>query len=309
MPDLCARTLLATVLAVGASLSAFAPAAFGDATARDPESGAAGRAPVTLALDGLAETGTQDDAFRWSLEAAWKYGPIDGQLQTPTGGMPGTTTVGRPTLEELGLDYASIFAAEASFGAGAHEFYFYTQLNRLYGDVTLEETFMSQGRTFPAGSRVHSDVKLDLYRLGYRHRIETGSRRDGAPQFFLYPSAGIAIFAFDMQLDGDGGAYVDRPYAKGAPEFGLGFEWLATDQLTVTGEVTSTFDLSKLPLIVTAKIEGKYMLVRSRGVTVSGTVGVGYQLIRYDDGHKQEMPNDIEVDLGPVVLLGIDVRF
>src|SRR5688500_3382598 len=172
MPHARARTLLATALAIGASLSAFAPGARGDATARDADTGTAGSAPSKLTLDGGADPGADDTTFRWSLEATWMYGPIDGQLQTPTGGMPGTTTVGRPTLEDLGLDYASIFAAEATFGAGAHEFFFHTQLNRLYGDATLEDTFMSQGRTFPAGSRVHSDVKLDLYRLGYRHRIE-----------------------------------------------------------------------------------------------------------------------------------------
>ena len=38
-------------------------------------------------------------------------------------------------------------------------------------------------------------------------------------------------------------------------------------------------------------------------------VGVGYERLQYDDAKKQELPNDIDVDLGPLLLLSIKAEF
>src|SRR5687767_13976426 len=82
--------------------------------------------PVTLTVAGGAAT-EDDTAFRWGLSTYWMYGPVDGQIQTPSGGRHGTSSVGRPTFEELGIDNVSIIAAEGTFGWAAHDFFFVGQ--------------------------------------------------------------------------------------------------------------------------------------------------------------------------------------
>src|SRR5688500_13108739 len=46
--------------------------------------------------------------LRCTLGGRYIYGPVEGMLQTPSGGEPGPTRLGRPTLEELGIDTASL---------------------------------------------------------------------------------------------------------------------------------------------------------------------------------------------------------
>jgi hypothetical protein len=55
-----------------------------------------------------AETSGGGDAFRVALEGSFLYGPVEGFLQTPSGGQPGTTSDKRPTLQELDIDRASV---------------------------------------------------------------------------------------------------------------------------------------------------------------------------------------------------------
>jgi hypothetical protein len=65
---------------------------------------------LVLALSGCRGTGVgrPPEPFRTVAHARYLYGPVHGRLQTPTGGNPGTTTRGRPTLNELGFDRAGI---------------------------------------------------------------------------------------------------------------------------------------------------------------------------------------------------------
>ncbi len=247
------------------------------------------------------------DAFRLTLEAAWMYGPVDGHLQTPSGGAPGTTSPDRPTLEELGIENASIFDAEIALGWGRHELYLGGQWFGMSDDETLDDELVSQANTFPAGSRVDSDVQLDWYRIGYRHRIEAGVGPSGGPQFVVRPSAGFALLDFDLQLDGTGGAEVNRSYSKGGPQVGVAVEWRATDRFSVAGEVTSTIPFSNTPLIQTAEIVGKFRLFDGSRADVSLLAGVAYERIHYDDD--QEVSNDIDVEAGPLLRLGVEARF
>ena len=265
-------------------------------------------APMMLTVEGGAAT-DDDTAFRWGLTTSWMYGPVDGQIQTPSGGRHGTSSVGRPTFQELGIDNIGIIAAEGTFGWAEHDFFMVGQWIRLLGDAILEETLVSQAITFPAGSRVTSEVQMDIYRAGYRHRLDLLHGPDGRPCLILSPSGGVAFVAFNAELHGSGDAEMNRSYIKGAPEIGLSLEWLATDRLTISGELSSTVTFSKLPLIMTAKLQASYTLVRCRGMTAALTTGVAYEAIRYDDGHKQEFPNDIKSDFGPMLVIGIDVRF
>src|SRR6266566_929454 len=95
--------------------------------------------------------GAQKGEFHLTLESQWMWGPVSGYLQTPSGGQPGTTSRHRPTLEELGIDTASIFDGEIRPGVGDHELYVGGQWIRMSEDATLDEDLISQGNTFAAG--------------------------------------------------------------------------------------------------------------------------------------------------------------
>jgi len=108
--------------------------------------------------------------FSAALEGSGAYGPVDGYVQTPAGGAPGTTSGKRPTFQELGID--DFVSAEGSLNLGwrAHGLYAGGRLLRLDGDSTLNSGLVSQGTTFPAGTSVKSRVQLDSYRFGYQYR-------------------------------------------------------------------------------------------------------------------------------------------
>jgi hypothetical protein len=245
--------------------------------------------------------------FRLSAEGAYLYGPVDGHLQTPSGGEPGTTSPDRPTLDELGIEAASIYDAEVALGWGPHELYLGGQWFGMSEQATLDDELVSQANTFPTGSRVDADVQLDWYRLGYRHRIEVGDGPGDEPRFVIRPAAGFALLDFDFQLDGPGGAEVSRSYSKGAPQVGAAVEWRLTDRVSVTGELSSTVPLSNTPLIQTAELSGKFRLFDRGRADASLLAGIAYERIHYDDD--QEVSNDIDVEAGPLLRLGLDLRF
>lgn len=271
--------------------------------------------PITSFADhsqaGTAESNCINNGdFRFSLDLTYLYGPADGSLQTPSGGQPGTTSPGRPTLDELGIDDANIFDAALTLGWRHHELYAGAQLVRLSGDATLDEELISHGVTFPAGSNIDSDVQLDWYRAGYRYRFEfdTDPARQGS-EFSLAPSVGVAVLAFDLQLDGTGGLETGRSYTKVSPQIGLDAEWRITRRVALVGEVLSSIPLEDVPFIFSAQIAVEYRVLDTRGVAADAVIGIGYERIQYDDSGKQDVPNDIDVDLGPLLILGLRLEF
>ena len=256
-------------------------------------------------VDGAAAD--REGAFRVGFEAAWMYGPVEGHIQTPSGGRRGTTSRNRPTLDELGIDDANIFDAEVTLGWGPHEFYLGGQWVGLSGEGTLGDALLSEGDAFPAGSAVDADVQLDWYRVGYGYRIEAGAGPGGGPRFVIRPALGFALLDFDLQLDGPGGAKADRTYSKGAPHVGVAVEWRATDRFSVAGELTSTIVLSNTPHLQAAEVVGRYRLLRRGRADVSLSAGVAYERIRYEDN--QEVRNQIDVEAGPMLRLGVEARF
>jgi len=246
-------------------------------------------------------------SFHLTLEGMWMYGPVSGHLQTPSGGRPGTTSSNRPSLGEIGINTASIYDAEALPSFRDHGLYVGGQWIRLSGERDLEETLISQGETFAAGSRVKSDVKLDWYRVGYRYRIQRGDEAGAElPNTEIYSRLGAAILDFHYKLDGAGATQADRSYIKAAPQMGVEMEWHATRNFSLAGEITSTLPFSSIPWIVTAQLEGKYRFFEKGGVGLSGFLGAGYEKINFHD--HQDVSNEINADFGPMLRVGLELR-
>ena len=245
--------------------------------------------------------------YRIGLDVAYLYGPVHGFTQTPSGGNPGTTSPHRPKFHEIGINDVQIVDASLTFGFGNHEIYAGGQFVGLSGDDTLDDTLISQGRTFPAGARVSSDVRLDWYRAGYRYRWVLDQGPTDRPVLTLYPSVGGALFTFDYKLNADA-ARASRSYTKGLPQLGLQLDWRpGGGAFTLSASILGFPPIDNIPAIITERLLARYEFLRRGGVSLEGFAGIAFEQFRYEDS--QQVPNHIEADLGPLLIVGLSVGF
>ena len=249
------------------------------------------------------------EGFRIIPRAAVMFGQADGFVQTPSGGQPGTSSAGRPTLKELGIDDAQILDVSLTLAWDDHEISASGQWMDLTGRAVLEEPLLSQAQLFPAGSRVGAEVSADWYTIAYGHRFTHDLGEPGDQAITFTPSGGVAIFDIDYELRGEGGAGAHREYIKPSPMFGLAIDWHATDRLAVSASVRAAVPISSGASLLAAQVEARYRFVQGRTGSLDGVIGVGYEHIDYDDARKQEIPNHVDVELGPLLLVGLRAQF
>ena len=280
---------------------AIAGSSYGDS----PGDFAPTRTPASQSVLDLGDSG-----FRIAVEATYLYGPASGYLQTPSGDEPGTTSIGRPTLGELGISSASIFDTALTLGSGRHELFIGGQFIGFSGQATLDETLISQNQTFLAGSAVEQEVELNWYRAGYRYwfLFDTDDQSPG-DEFAIAPSVGAGLFDFTYKLEGPGDADVNRTYIKPMPQVGIEAEWKLSQRCSVVAGVLTSVPIPDTPFILSTRLAGKYRVLDNRSIKLDALVGVGYERLQYDEEKKQETPNDINVELGPLLLLSVKAEF
>jgi len=246
------------------------------------------------------------DVLSINLDVAFLYGSIDGFIQTPKGGNPGSTSSNRPTFEELGFDTISIYEGSIRAGWDVHTIYSGAQIARLSGRSRLDDELTSQDVTFPAGSYVDADIQLDRYWLGYLYRFDL-SPEGPRNVFTVAPGACISAFAFHYELDGSGKRGVDREYLKVGIRLGCELTWMITDKLSAHGRAFGSLPIPNTPWILGLDLVGRYQLWKSRRVKALGYLGIAYDRIDYKD--EQKVPNHILVDMGPMLKAGLQIQF
>jgi hypothetical protein len=241
-----------------------------------------------------------------SAEGTYLYGRASGYVQTPTGGNPGTTSRHRPRLGEIGIDDANVADARVIGGWGPHEVYAGGQWVRLSGSDVLGTDLVSQGHTFPAGTAVRSELTLDWYRIGYRYKFEWDDPDAGRPLFTLAPSIGADLLDFHYRLVG-GGERADRSYLKGGLQFGAEGAWNVTDRFSVVAEILCSAPIPNTPFILKGEIDARYRILTRERLDAAALLGVAYERIEYEDN--QTVPNHVQVDLGPMLVAGLEFRF
>ncbi|MDB5295670.1 MAG: hypothetical protein JWO31_1653 [Phycisphaerales bacterium] len=245
------------------------------------------------------------------MQGEYLYGSIRGSLQTPAGGQPGTTSLRRPTLDEIGIDRGSVADAAVVAESGPHALYLGGQWVGASGTATLRDPLVSHAKAFPAGTTVRSDLSLDWYRLGYAYTYVAATTAGGAPVLTFRPAAGAALFTFDYRVrdDADPGRVATRSYGRVLPQVGLEAEWrpgggpfaLSAGALGFPAIGTVT------PGISTEHLVAGYRWSPSRSLTLDGFVGVAFEQFAYEDN--QPVPNRIRADLGPALVVGLTARF
>ena len=246
------------------------------------------------------------DVLSINLDVAFLYGPIDGFVQTPKGGNPGSTSSKRPTFEELGFDTISIYEFSMRADWDVHSIFGGVQIARLSGRSRLDEELTSQNVIFPAGSYVDADIQLDWYWLDYLYRFDL-SPEERHNVFTVAPGAGFTVFTFHYKLDGLGEDGADRQYPKVGIRLGCELTWMITDKLSAHGRAFGSLPIPNTPWILDLELVGRYELWKSPRVKALGYLGIAYDRIDYKD--EQTVPNHIVVEMGPMLKAGLQFQF
>jgi len=248
--------------------------------------------------------GQEESDRRFSLEGSYLYGEVDGYVQTPSGGESGTTSSRRPSLDEIGISNTSVYDSQFIAALHDNELYLGGQWIRMSGSATLDETLITQGKTFDAGMQVSSEVDLDWYRFGYRRRLSLCQDRE----WTIWPSAGVAVLDFSYHLRGTDVA-ADRSYIKLNAQFGLETEWrprggpFSLDLVLLVSPPIS----SSLPQMNVEELVAKYRVFEHQRSELEIIGGVAFEQIYFEDN--QNTSNRIKADFGPMIVFGLNWRF
>jgi hypothetical protein len=260
-------------------------------------------------LDAATEVATPVSTTRWpvgfEIHVGGRVGRATGHLQTPRGGMPGTTSPERPTLEEIGADTGAEITAGLLARWGRHEVALGNSILFLQGDNTLSRDLTSQADFYAAGTSVESDSWISFHDLAYRYAFPVPlGACDGLT---VRPEVGGSAFHLEYLLKGSNGEDADRSYTHVAPHLGLGIAWRRRGSpVSFEARARQTLvdlmpDDRQVDLFeVTGRV--RYDL----GTSLSLDLETGWRRLRFQDD--QTVPNDLDVKFGPWIGLGLDWR-
>ena len=305
------QSLLLAFVALAVALVTSYATAQNPTAARDPIPPASDP-PVVPAQDPsplAAPEPEEDTGLDWGvdLEARFLYGDISGVLQTPKMGEPGSSTHLRPTLKELGFNDLATADLVVRFHVENFKFTFGSRFIRMSGDSTIQTDLTSQNLFYPAGTDVRAEVKVDWYRFGlhydFRFREEEEYNR-----FSVAPGIDALLFDFHYKLNAVGITPVDRAYSNPGMRIGATAAWEPIDRVRFEGLIAVGMPIQNTVRIFSAEFSAVFRLLGDRdGPRLSALIGVGYDELHFEDS--QEMPNDIRIDYGPMLMTGLRFSF
>ena len=178
-----------------------------------------------------------------TVKGSFNYGPIDGFMQTPAGGAPGSSSTRRPAFKELGINDVIFYDTRLDVRwkdltmFGGYEFV------RLDGSAHLSDPLVSRSATFSSGDSVRTDDQFDWYRAGIGWNFKLLDRK-----LDLIPKAEFALFDFQYALSSASTA-VSRSYIKAAPRLGIETRYRLNRGISFDFEGAAALPLSNTPQI------------------------------------------------------------
>jgi hypothetical protein len=253
----------------------------------------------------VASTATAQDSnakpYEFGLEASGSWGPIDGYMQIPAGGRPGSSSPQRPTLHELGINDAGFWDVTLRFRY-EHFVAFggYTGLE-LDSSGTLAQSLVSHNVAFAAGSpfKFSSGLNTGFIGGGYRFDFAGG-------QLQLTPRFDVAIFDFSYLLDSPG-AHAARNFTDVALRLGAEASWEVGHGFALELSGMGALPIGQTPQIANVTGRVSYALFPSGPVRAKLFLGTGGRWIDFEDS--QTMPNHVHVSSGPLLTGGFSISF
>ncbi|HTO54717.1 MAG TPA: hypothetical protein VMR50_15135 [Myxococcota bacterium] len=247
-----------------------------------------------------AETAPESE-FELGFRGTGAWAPIDGYVQVPLGGNPGSSSSRRPTLKELGISDAGLYELELHF-RWDHLVFFggYSGLG-LDSSGTLSQPLVSHGVSFDAGSPFKSSIDLNVgnFGAGYRFDFDGGRLR-------LMPRIDAAVLDFSYALD-SGASRAARDYRVTAMRLGLDGSWALGRGFSLELDGVASVPVPHWPQLASVTGRVAWTAPLQGAVRVGLFLGTGARWIDFEDS--QTLPNHIHVTAGPLVLGGITIAY
>ncbi|MCS5707525.1 hypothetical protein CC99x_001260 [Candidatus Berkiella cookevillensis] len=236
-------------------------------------------------------------ASEFGIYAELNKADIRGFQQTPKGGHLETTSLKRPSFEELNID-SKVYT---SIGAWLRFDPFQINFNylplRYDGQTILSSELITHGITIPQGSYFSSDIEDQLYSVDFARIFKPFNT------FTIAPMA--TMHALDHHYEFNSGPLSSKRsfFATG---FGLGldmtyaflYQYELNAKIHVPIPVTN-LDVSK------AKLSLAYVWVLTPHLTMKPYALVEWNKIKFKD--HQQVPNYLEYRLSPIWGMGISM--
>ena len=221
-----------------------------------------------------------------------------GYLQTPTGGLPGTSSLKRPTFAEMAMrrgDYGWLAAAVDIRRYRVHVRY--SAIGN-EGASRLTSALTSQGQPFRAEEHIRSTASFDRLSLAATRVFEL---REGVTAEL---GGELAWTAFDLDIRGDA-SLVDRSYHVHT----VGFFGALSKRMGPRWSLGTTLGLAPSVEGAGSNYHVAPRLDLHFGERWRLAVGVRVERFGYDDAHKQALPNRLLVRRQVLPTLAIGARF
>lgn len=241
--------------------------------------------------------------FEAELRAEGRAGSVTGFVQTPKGGAPGTTSLGRPTFDEVGVEVAWAPVADLRLAWRRHRVHIGGALWVLHGDEKLQEPLITHDKSYAAGIQLTSETEVGTTWAGYGYALDL-SRQPG--RVTLTPGVGVFGYSLAYQVSG-GGQTSTREFSAYSPMVDAELAWYPGGRIHVSAEGRLVLDDLIGKRSPTTVYEGALRL--HLDLWRQGDLFFSVGLTHIDHHDHQEVPNDAVVDVVPWFGLGGSIRF
>lgn len=236
----------------------------------------------------------------WRVRTELRVGNPRGHVQIPKGGQPGSSSPGRPTFDELGVEAAFEPALDVAYRRGADVFHAGLGTWILHGSEMLRQPLVSHDTSFAAGTDVDSGTELWEAWLAYGHTFCLGRC------WTLTPELGVYGSRIDYSITG-GGQTASRSFSSISPLFGAELGWHPGGRVHLAADLRLVADewlgMSSPTQLVEVALRADIDLSSCSRLSFA----VGATSISHHD--EQPMPNDYLVEVLPWFALGAEFRF
>lgn len=222
---------------------------------------------------------------------------IRGFQQAPKGGSPGTTSLERPSFEELNID-SKVYA---SMGAWLRFDPFQINFNYLPlkydGQTILSSELITHGITIPQGSYFSSNIKDQLYSVDFARIFKPVNG------FIIAPMA--TIHALDHHYEFSSAPFSStRAFFATGVGLGLDMTYAFLYQYELNAKIHVPVPITNLD-VSKAKLSLAYVWALTPRLTMKPYALVEWNKIKFKD--HQPVPNHLEYRLSPIWGMGISM--